>query len=209
MPHCRSACYSCVFVIVLPIVGCRPGGVSAPPVDPVVAADAAIAELDKDGDGALDRTELAASPPLLAAQAEYDTSGDKKTDRDELVLRLKAMYEEEVGLTPANCTVTLDRKPLEGAAVWYIPEAYLGEGTTQRAGGITNKSGRASLSLRPDDLPEGFRKYAMMQVGLYRVEITHRTKKIPERYNKKTILGFEVHPMAHDGQDATFHLKSK
>ena len=47
-----------------------------------------------------------------------------------------------------------------------------------------------------------------MRVGIYRVEITHPTKKIPAKYNTETELGFEFHQTNHV-QPPTFNLVSK
>lgn len=191
----------------LSLPGCKTH-VGPPPVDPEAATDAAIAQMDKDGDGMLNEEELAGSPPLLAALAEYDTTGDKKIDRDEMVFRLERMY-ESVGLTNATCKIFFDKRPLVGATVWYVPEPYLGEETTERAGGITNKEGVAHMTIPKEAIPEELQRLPMMQVGLYRIEVTHPNKEIPEKYNKATEIGFEVHPDAHEGQDARFNLTSK
>ena len=44
-----------------------------------------------------------------------------------------------------------------------------------------------------------------MQVGLYKVRVTHPSKTIPERYHTHTVLGEEVAPGTFDIQ---IHLKS-
>lgn len=188
--------------------GCGSGGVGPPPVDPVAATDAALEMMDGNGDGMLDSTELEASPPLLAALVEYDTNGDKKIDREELLFRFNAMYERGVGLVAATATVYLNNKPLQGADVIYVPEPYLGEGTTHIAGGVTDAKGQTRIAVPAEKVPEEYRKFGYMQVGLYRVKIKHPTKQIPAEYNEQTELGFEVHPDAHYGQDAEFRLKS-
>src|SRR5438552_2794572 len=100
--------------------------VKPPSVNPNKAADKAIELCDKDGNGLLSASELAACPGLLAALANYDTSGDKQLSREEIAARLTDMYAHATGLTSFNCRVTLDGRPLRGAHVRLSPEPFLG-----------------------------------------------------------------------------------
>src|SRR6266481_3921606 len=80
---------------ILALSGCGRLGQSSvkpPSVNPNKAADKAIELCDKDGNGQLSASELAACPGLLAALANYDTSGDKQLSRDEIAARLTDMY---------------------------------------------------------------------------------------------------------------------
>jgi len=193
----------------LPLVtGCG-SQLSMPPVDPQAATEAAFKLYDADGDGLLDAEEMLGSPALAAELGEYDTDGDKKISKKEMLDRIIQMYERNIAYTKADCIVTLDGKQLSGATVRYIPESYLGEGTTHPAEGTTDTSGFANLSMAAELLPEDAGGRALMQVGLYRVEITHPTKSIPAKYNTETTLGFELHPARHYGPHGKFDLVSK
>ena len=200
---CRSVYISCL----LSVAGCS--GIELPNVDAEVAASTAMEQFDEDGDGSLDETELAACPALKSASDEYDTNGDRQIDRDELVRRLQLMFGRRAGLVSADCSITLNGRSLEGAKIRYVPEVFLGEGKIQIAEGVTNKDGMAHLGIASEQLPADLRGHTLMQVGLYRVEITHPSKKIPAKYNTSTELGFELHPDSHTGPDATFNLRVK
>ena len=170
MTRCRSISWMKYSLLCLTplVVGCG-DSFSVPAVDPAAAVDAAFAQNDKNGDGNLDEEELAGTPGLLAERGEYDMSGDKAISKQEMLDRLSLMYERNVPFSQANATVTLDGKPLEGATVRYIPESYLGEGTTLTAEGMTDESGIAALSIPADKLPEDANGRPLMQPGLYRV----------------------------------------
>ena len=187
------------------ITGC--GGIESLVVDPVAASRAAIKQFDKNGDDLLDEGELKACPALLRAVRTYDSSNDKKLDAEEIGAQIEEMYEAGAGMTSLSCTVTLDGNPLSGATVKFIPEPFLGD-RIKPAEGITNSSGGASLGIAPEEVPKELRRHSMMRVGIYRVEITHPTKKIPVRYNSETELGFEFHNIGHL-KTPEFHLSSK
>jgi hypothetical protein len=187
------------------IAGC--GGVKAYRVDPVAASKAAMEQYDKDGDGLLDQTELKACPALLREIRAYDSSKDKKLSADEIGAVIKDMYDQGAGMTFLSCSVSLDGSPLSGATVRFIPEAFLGA-EIKEAKGVTNAAGTAALGLPPEELPKQLRRHNLMRVGIYRVEITHPSKKIPAKYNTDTELGFEFHQTNHV-QPPTFNLVSK
>jgi hypothetical protein len=181
--------------------------VKPPSVNPNIAADKAIELCDQDGNGLLSASELAACPGLLAALANYDTSGDKQLSRDEIAARLTDMYSHGTGLTPSSCRVTLDGRPLRGAHVRLVPEPFLG-GDVKSAEGDTDGSGTAPIGIADSDLPEKLRGAKLMQLGVYRVEITHPTTKIPAKFNTQTTLGYELHPMNSDDV-VVFRLQSR
>jgi hypothetical protein len=186
-------------------VGC--GGIDLNVVDPDAAGAAAIEQYDKDGDGLLDKTELKACPALLKKLDLYDESGDEKLTGEEIRNKIQEMYDKGSGMTQLSCIVTMDGMPLSGATVKFIPEPFLGS-KIPPAQGVTASSGDASISIAPEELPKPLRRHSMMRAGIYRVEITHPTKKIPARYNTETELGFEFHNQGHL-EGAQFHLSSK
>jgi len=187
------------------IAGC--GGVKSYTVDPVAASKAAMEQYDKNGDGLLDKTELKACPALLRALRAYDDSKDGKLSADEIGAVIKDMFAQNSGMTPLSCSVSLDGSPLSGAMVRFIPESFLGP-EIKEADGTTNSAGTAELGISPDELPKQLRRHNLMRVGIYRVEITHPSKKIPAKYNTETELGFEFHQTNHV-QTPVFNLVSK
>jgi hypothetical protein len=48
-----------------------------------------------------------------------------------------------------------------------------------------------------------------MRLGIYRIEVTHPTTPIPEKYNKATELGIEIAPDDPDQGRKTFDLTSR
>ena len=195
-------------IFLLGLSGCG-GRFEAAPLDPKAVTDAAMQQYDTNGDRFLDLDELVASPGLLDALFESDLNADKKISLEELGVRLENMYGRGISILSVDCKVTLKGRPLKGASVLFVPEEFLGKGTTMPAEGTTNEVGLAVIAIPAEKLPEGLRKYKKVQAGMYRVEITHPTVKIPARYNTNTELGFEVHPDAHGGNRALFELKSR
>jgi hypothetical protein len=41
-------------------------------------------------------------------------------------------------------------------------------------------------------MPKGAPQIELMQPGLYRIEVTHPSRKIPAKYNTETTLGIEI-----------------
>jgi len=176
-------------------------------VNPTKAAAEAISLYDKDGDGSLGADELAASPGLLSALDKYDTTGDKRLDQQEIAARLSDLYSSTSGLTTLTCFVTLDGRPLRNAKVKFVPEKFL-ESYVRSATGITDSNGTAAMGIADDELPDRARGLKVMQLGLYRVEITHPSVKLPARYNTETTLGYELHWNNPD-EPVVFRLRSK
>jgi hypothetical protein len=187
------------------VAGC--GGVKEYRVDHVAASKAAVEQYDKSGDGLLDQTELKACPALLRELRAYDESKDKKLTADEIGAVIKDMYGQGAGMTALGCTVNLDGGPLSGATVRFIPEPFLGP-EIKEASGVTNSAGAAALGISPDELPKELRRHSLMRVGIYRVEVTHPTKRIPAKYNTESELGFEFHELNHV-MSPTFNLVSR
>lgn len=165
-------------------------------VDPVAASKAALELYDKNGDGLLDQAELKGCPALLRELRAYDESKDKKLSADEIAAQIAAMFGQNAGMTPLSCTVNLDGFPLSGATVRFIPESFLGP-EIKEAKGVTNSAGAADLGIPAEELPKELRRHNLMRVGIYRVEITHPSKKILPKYNTETELGFEFHQTNH------------
>jgi hypothetical protein len=177
-------------------------------VDGGDAAAFAIEHYDGNGDGALDKSELAKCPPLVAAMTNYDADGNGQLSADEIKNRLVRLYGSGAALTNVDCTVTVSGRPLRGAAVKFRPVEMLGD-AVKPAESVTDEAGLARPAIADDQLPDDMAGTALVQPGLYHVEITHPDMALPARYNTATELGFEVDPVQRGGTTARFDLKTK
>src|SRR5688572_15826567 len=132
-------------VLLAALAGCGGDrGPGPPPVSPAVATERALAEHDANKDGALDAKELERCPGLKALLAALGQGPGGRLTADELAQQLQLLREGGAGLTRASCRVLLDGQPLAGAAVRYVPEAFLGP-DFKPAAGTTDAAGYASL----------------------------------------------------------------
>jgi hypothetical protein len=192
------------------LFGCsqRPQRVSLPSVDGSDAAAFAMENYDANGDGALDKTELAKCPPLAVAMTTYDADGNGQLSADEIDSRVTRLYGSGAALTNVDCTVTVSGRPLRGATVKFRPVEMFGD-AVKPAEGVTDEAGMARPALADEALPDELAGTALVHPGLYHVEITHPNMALPARYNTATELGFEVDPAQRGGTTARFDLKAK
>ena len=173
------------------IAGCGgAGSINAPALpsyDPDAISRAAVQQLDKNGNGTVEDSELDACPGLKAILGEVDADGDKKLTADELRGRF-ARYSSGAaggGLVSVTCVVTLNDTPLAGAAVRFEPEPFMGT-AIKPAVGTTGEQGRATMQVEGET---GFGVFP----GVYKIKVTGPGgKELPARYNAKTTLGREV-----------------
>ncbi len=180
-----SSCLACG------LVGCGGGSDLSPPdISPEAVAAKAIKQCDKNGDGVLDAAELEDCPSLKSALKLIDTNRDGKVSADELAARLTKLVESRIGRVNVGCTVSLDGTPLEGATVRLIPETFMGD-SCKAASATTEGNGSGRFKLE-GEAREG------VQWGYYRVEVSKKDgagqEQLPERYNTKSTLGYEVAP---------------
>lgn len=195
----------------LALAGCSgaPSRVSAPPINPNAGADA-MTKLDKNADGAIDATEAKGAPAFLepGSKSRIDANGDAKVTADEITARVKKWDESKIGLTQYSLTLTIDGQPLEGATVNLVPEDWLG--TEIKAGsGTTDAGGRVNITIAPADLKPNETGLQGMRLGIYKVQVTHPSIKIPEKYNTATELGVEIAPDDIDLGRTTLALTSR
>ena len=158
-----------------------------PDFDPAEAAAAALESHDKNEDGQLSQTEMAAAPGLHSAAEVIDQNSDQMLSKDELAARLQSYQDENLALFPWSCQVELNGRPLSGATVTLVPESFLGP-SFQTAKGTTDGRGHVAPVVDPEKLPG-------VQCGLYRIEISTSGSggtTIPPRYNRQTTLGQEL-----------------
>ena len=142
-----------------------PATPTLPPYDAEAITQAAIKQLDKNGNSALD-------------------GADKQLTADELRDRFGRYAGVGSGAVSVTCVVTLDDKPLAGATVRFEPEPFMGA-ALKPAEGTTSPEGRAPMK------SDGTSAYGVVP-GVYRITVTHAGKAIPAKYGTKTIFGREV-----------------
>jgi hypothetical protein len=170
------------------IVLCGCSGGSLPRVYPDKpdsrAGERAIELYDANKDGFLDAKELEKVPGLKAAMQKVDADKDGKISAAEISARIKSWADSKLGRMGVSCIVTHNGRPLAGATVKFLPEAFLG-GDLKPGEGTADANGLARL------MTSGTGQRGICP-GFYRVEITKSGEPIPARYNTETELGQEV-----------------
>jgi hypothetical protein len=183
----------CVAALAL-VAGCqhRPSRVAAPSWDPEGFADAIVAKLDKNSDGAVDLTEVDVAPGLAWGAQYIDTDKNKSISRDELVARFTLYEKMRIGITTKTMQVTYKGRPVVGAKINLVPEFFL-EGIVESASGETAADGTVIPQTQGTDLPG-------IRVGCYRVVIDAPSAKLPAKYSSAdtTTAGVEVSPTSDD-----------
>jgi hypothetical protein len=171
--------------------GSGPAAIRPPSFEPDEAAAEAVTLYDSNGDGQLEKSEWSKSPALAVSIDIYDTERDSSLSAAEIAAGLRRWQAGEMGATSLPFQVRYQGRGLEGATVHLIPEPFLAK-SVKAASGTSGRGGRGYLGIAPADLPADAPRVPMVQPGLYRVEISHPSVPIPERYNSKTTLGIEV-----------------
>lgn len=194
---------------VLAFAGCQNEPSPAPKIDvnPARAAEAAFELYDVDGDRVLSGAEIGKCPGMQKAKKDFDQNGDGKVSLDELETRITYWSENLTAMVHIYCSLALDGRPLSGATVRFVPEPFLADGLYP-AEGVTNERGSVEVGVSGENLPADFVGINAIQLGLYRVEISHPSKDIPAKYNTETTLGQEVVPTTQDAL-LRFDLQSR
>ena len=193
-------------VAVVCLAGCNqaPARLEQPGFDAHAISDALLEAHDADRDGLLSKEELRHCPSILKAIEKFDSGGDGKVSREEIAARVAFWSEGRVAVMRFEPLVTLDGKPLAGARIELVPETGLAA-TIKPASGVSSRSGYVELLIAPGDLPPDT-PYKGLNMGLYKVKVTHPNREIPAKYNTETELGQEV---ARDlGYEVTIDLES-
>ena len=192
------------------MLGCssRPSRVATPDISADEASKTAFELYDSDADGQLSKTELQKCPPLLLKLQEIDANGDQQLSANEIRQRVDAWLETRVGLvTGYKCKVLENGRPLAGATIENIPDEFLGD-AIKPASGTSDSGGIASLAVAENNLPTDLHGLRGVQLGMYRVRITHPTKSIPKNYNEETTLACEIYPSG-DPEMMTYDIRTK
>ena len=143
---------------------------------------------------------------ILGQLEAYDQDKDERVSAPEIAARIKQWQVRGTGLRPFSCGVSFQGRPLVGAEVRLVPEAFLGN-DVKTASGTTADFGRAPVRIAPEKLPEDQKDIPGVQLGIYKVQITHPTVKLPARFNTETTLGVEIGERASK-EPIVFELKS-
>jgi hypothetical protein len=183
----------CVAALAL-VAGCqyRPSRVAAPSWDPEGFADAIVAKLDKNSDGAVDMTEAAGAPGLAWGAVYIDTDSNKSLSREELLARFEAYRNRQVGLTSKQLQLTYKGRPLSGAKVTLAPDFFLTE-LIEPATGEADAAGMVSPVTQGAEVPG-------VRAGYYRVVVESPNVKVPAKYASadSTPLGVEISGIGDD-----------
>jgi hypothetical protein len=183
------------------LLGCsgKPGRVTIPDWDPSGFSSVILAELDKNGDSAIDASELTETPGLASGAKFIDKNSDRKRSHEELEARFTMYRDRRLGLTSKEFRVTYNGRPLVGAEVRF-PEFFLTD-VIEPATGTTIVQGIVQPSIPGQEL-------ALLRVGYYRVEVTSPNVKLPAKFNTATTLGVEVSPFDDEPMaPATIEIK--
>jgi hypothetical protein len=152
-------------LIIATCIGCSRSSVQhAIAFDPSAATAKALDQYDRNGDHKLSAQELKASPALSDSAVRIDKNRDGSLSEAEVRDRLKT-HESLAGKFLFQVSVSLKGKPLEGAAVTFTPEAFMGEGAqsyvgTTGANGLCSLDGREFKTL---GVPNGFYQIRIIQ----------------------------------------------
>jgi hypothetical protein len=205
----RGAAWA-VGIALLLVAGCssRPGAIRPPDVDADDAAAQAVDRHDRNSDRQLSKEEWSASPELSAVAPSYDKNGDGNLSVDEIVAGFEAWTQSGVGARAVPFAIVWNGRPLSGATVRLVPAPYF-DNALKGASGEAGPGGAGQLNMAPEDRPRNAPDIPLMQPGLYRVEITHPSVKIPEKYNSKTTLGIEISATNPGPQGITWSLSAR
>ncbi|MGI9458111.1 MAG: hypothetical protein ACR2NU_16220, partial [Aeoliella sp.] len=70
---------------------------------------------------------------------------------------------------------------------------FMGEGI-KPASGVSGQNGLLLPSLAKENLPKDLQSFTGMHLGIYKVRVTHPSKKIDSKFNNDTTLGAIVGP---------------
>ena len=206
--RCRTFIIALVAFGFVAYVGCisQPSRIHQVEVDIEQRSQSVLGQFDQDKNGSISVEEATTFPALQRRFSTFDADNNGEVSAEEFGQRLETIFDSNVGLLSASCVVTRNGRPLAKASVRFVPEPFLAD-VLPEAAGVTRRDGMALLSLSKDDLPSGAPPTSgLMRAGLYRVEITHPSHEIPEKYNRQTQLGVEVSGEAVRGGPFRFDL---
>jgi hypothetical protein len=183
----------CSAIPLFALAGCGTGPAAIPAFDVDVehVVQQLLVDCDVDKNGTISQSELAAQPAIADCLLHCRRDGNE-ISREQLTKRLKAVFDHRSALVSVSCVVRHNGQPLPSAEVRFVPLPVL-QDVLPTGMGVTDATGAVMISASPEELPREAPKVpGLMPPGLYLVEVTHPTAKIPEKYNRQTVLGKEV-----------------
>ena len=149
---------------------------------------------DTDKNGSLSQSEMAAHPPLEQCLSRCRRDQGDEISAQQLTKNLEAIFDPSEAPWSAPIAwsgATGSRYPARRCDSFRCPSC---RNVLPIGSGVTDSDGAAMISPPPRGTAQPKRRTfaGLMPPGLYLVEITHPTTKIPEKYNRKTVLGREV-----------------
>jgi hypothetical protein len=191
-------------------VGCTsgPGRLSSPDVNAGQAAAAAVEEFDSNGDGLLQPEEIKSCPALVDALGVYDADHDGDLTVEEIKVGINHWAASRTGAMMLPFRVSLDGRPLADAEVKLVPVSFLADSIKPNVG-KADASGSGMLGLAPEDRPSNAPPTPLATPGLYRVEITDPSGKVPAQYNTESTLGIETFVASRNPGGVSWDLQTK
>jgi hypothetical protein len=185
-----------VTVAAVSAAGCakRTEKLAPPEVSPASAAAKAMELYDADKDASLSKKELEKVPGILKVVGRYDADKDGKVSQGELQDRLEKFVNNQLGQMSYSCLVTMGGRPLQDAEVRFVPESFL-EGMIQPAKGLTDAAGSAVMTLDPALAAPGSVLGLGVQWGIYKIQVSHPSARIPDRFGANSTVGLEISPI--------------
>ncbi len=206
----KAVSLCCALALAPLLVGCSsgPGRLASPDVNPGGAAAKAIEELDKNSDGVLQQDELRACPALVHAAGVYDSDHNGDLTAEEIKAGINHWAASRTGAMMLPFRVTLDGRPLADADVRLVPVSFLADSIKPNVG-KADSSGSGMLGLAPEDRPRNAPPTPLATPGLYRVEITDPSGKVPAQFNTESMLGVETFVASRNPGGITWDLQTK
>jgi hypothetical protein len=164
-------------------------------LDPEAVGQQALLEYDTNGDTRIDEDELAKSPGLSDGLSATDQDEDKTLTADEIATRVRFHADRKVALLPVRYSLTLDGRPLSGATMTMVPEAFF-QGGIPVATGESDDEGIVEPTMQFDEKLQDQDSLHGVRPGVYRIEISKKdadgAEIIPAKYNAQSQLGRDV-----------------
>jgi len=171
------------------LAGCfGPAPIAMPKYSAASIADAAMSAYDTNKDGKVDEAELERCPALKHSLADLDKNGDKAVNRDELEARLSEFLDSKTALLSVSCKVTKEGTPLREAEVKFIPEKFHCNAITA-ANGKSDAEGFVELRGEGNAHPGVALGFYRVEVSL---KDGAGKETIPAQYNAQTTLGYQI-----------------
>lgn len=165
--------------------------VKPPRIDTAAAAEGAITEFDTDGNGSVSKDE--ACEGIRSLWARYDFDDDGSITAEEFATRFEKWTGGDTGMMNLRVQLTYRGQPMPDANITMTPYAFLGD-QVLASEGITDPYGYAFMAVPKENLPATQQTNFGMQVGLFKVAITHPQVDIPAKYNDETELSVDLSP---------------